>query len=571
MYENDDAKRTVHLADAFDAIQDGIVIMDREAKIIWANAWMKTYYPEHAPFVGRSFPDAFATMTGSSFERPCANAISTGEPQSFVRAYVDPTGAERWLEVRIYRLEGSGDGCTGAVAHFTDVTERRRMEEEREAEAARRRVLVQHSRDGIVVVDRDGAVVEANERYAQQLGYTLDEVYDLHIWDWDLSFPKSELLRMLADVDPSGDHFETVHKRKDGSNLHVEISSNGAEIGGQKFIFCVCRDITERREMEQRLEEEIAWRRGVMRESRDGMVVMNRTGGVVEANEEFARQIGYSLDECQRLHIWEWNPSVPKDVLLRLLADVDVAGEVIETTHTRKDGSTYEVEICSQGSEIAGAKYVLSVCRDVSKRNQLERTLEAEIAWRKILFGESRDGIVVLDEDAAVVEANQEYARQLGYTLEEVRGLHVWDWAADYSPREQLINRIRAMPPGGELFEARHKRKDGSVFHVEINSNGVEIAGKKYALCVCRDVSERKRTEAERERLIEELQEAVAEIRTLRGILPVCSYCNKVRDDDGYWHRVDEYIRDHSEADVSHGICPDCLKKYYGDLALEDD
>jgi len=364
----------------------------------------------------------------------------------FETAHYTKSGVAIPVEVSASYVDFEGEECSFVFAR--DITKRKELEQRLEGEIAWRRMLIRQSRDGIVVLDRGGGVVEANERYAQQLGYALDEVYRLHIWDWDSSFPKPELLRMLAEVDPSGDHFETVHTRKDGSTYNVEISSNGAEIGGQKYIFCVCRDITERKELEQRLEDEIAWRRMLVWQSRDGIVVLNRAGGVVEANEEFARQIGYSLDECQRLHIWEWNPGVPKDVLLQMLAEVGVAGESIESTHTRKDGSTYEVEISSQGSEIAGEKYVLAVCHDVSERNRIQ---------------------------------------------------------------------------------------------------------------------------AERERLIGELQEALAEIRTLRGILPVCSYCHKVRDDEGYWHRVDVYIRDHSEANVSHGICPDCLKKYYGDLSPEED
>lgn len=64
-------------------------------------------------------------------------------------------------------------------------------------------------------------------------------------------------------------------------------------------------------------------------------------------------------------------------------------------------------------------------------------------------------------------------------------------------------------------------------------------------------------------RLNAELQQALAEIKTLRGIIPICASCKKIRDDEGYWHDVAVYIRDHSEAEFSHGICPDCGKKLY--------
>jgi two-component system, response regulator PdtaR len=68
-------------------------------------------------------------------------------------------------------------------------------------------------------------------------------------------------------------------------------------------------------------------------------------------------------------------------------------------------------------------------------------------------------------------------------------------------------------------------------------------------------------------RLNKELQDALAEIKTLKGILPICATCKKIRDDEGYWHQVEVYIHDHSDAEFSHGICPDCLKKYYPEYA----
>lgn len=76
----------------------------------------------------------------------------------------------------------------------------------------------------------------------------------------------------------------------------------------------------------------------------------------------------------------------------------------------------------------------------------------------------------------------------------------------------------------------------------------------------------RAKMEAEREQLIVELQEALAEVKTLSGLLPICASCKKIRDDKGYWQTVERYISEHSEAEFTHGICPDCVKKLYPDL-----
>jgi AmiR/NasT family two-component response regulator len=69
----------------------------------------------------------------------------------------------------------------------------------------------------------------------------------------------------------------------------------------------------------------------------------------------------------------------------------------------------------------------------------------------------------------------------------------------------------------------------------------------------------------EREKLVAELQEALANVKTLRGLLPICASCKKIRDDHGYWQQVEVYIRDHSEVEFSHGLCPDCVGKYFPD------
>lgn len=74
---------------------------------------------------------------------------------------------------------------------------------------------------------------------------------------------------------------------------------------------------------------------------------------------------------------------------------------------------------------------------------------------------------------------------------------------------------------------------------------------------------ERKRLEREKENLIDELKAALAKVKTLSGMLPICASCKKIRDDTGYWHQIESYIREHSETEFSHGICPDCMIKLY--------
>jgi hypothetical protein len=94
----------------------------------------------------------------------------------------------------------------------------------------------------------------------------------------------------------------------------------------------------------------------------------------------------------------------------------------------------------------------------------------------------------------------------------------------------------------------------------------VTLAGREHLLESFLDITARKRAEEERERLIEQLQEALAEVKTLSGLLPLCSSCKRIRDDKGYWQQIEAYIREHSEAEFSHSVCPECAKKLYPEV-----
>jgi PAS domain S-box-containing protein len=89
--------------------------------------------------------------------------------------------------------------------------------------------------------------------------------------------------------------------------------------------------------------------------------------------------------------------------------------------------------------------------------------------------------------------------------------------------------------------------------------NGAIVAG----MLLVRDITERKQAELERERLIAELRETLDHVKVLRGLLPICMNCKKIRDDQGYWQKIEVYIRKHSEAEFSHGLCPECAHKLY--------
>jgi len=112
---------------------------------------------------------------------------------------------------------------------------------------------------------------------------------------------------------------------------------------------------------------------------------------------------------------------------------------------------------------------------------------------------------------------------------------------------------------------------------------GIEIANRPV-LTILRQVAEieielsqaqeeilrRQQAEIERDKVIEDLKKALSEVKTLQGFLPICCICKNIRDDQGYWNQIESYIRDRSDAEFSHSICPQCAKKQYPDLNISD-
>ncbi len=184
----------------------------------------------------------------------------------------------------------------GLAASFGVALERKRAEETLAEETVRRRILIEQSRDGIVILDQQGQVFEANRRFAAMLGYDAGEMRQLHVWDWDTQWGRETLLEQIRLVDAAGDHFETCHRRKDGSFYPVEISTNGAVLGGQKLVFCVCRDISQRRRAEAALRESEERFRTLATLSPAGIYLADTRGQCQYVNPRWCEMAGLSLE-----------------------------------------------------------------------------------------------------------------------------------------------------------------------------------------------------------------------------------------------------------------------------------
>jgi PAS domain S-box-containing protein len=173
--------------------------------------------------------------------------------------------------------------------------------------------------------------------------------------------------------------------------------------------------------------------------------------------------------------------------------------------------------------------------------------------------------------DGKIVEVNEGFVNITGYNYEDLSGkttidLHLWDKQED---RLAVVNELART---GKVYgkELQFRKKSGEMVTGLFSAEIVPISEQKYVLSSINDITERKRAEEDREKLISELKEALHRVKTLSGMLPICSSCKNIRDDKGYWTQIEAYIRDHSEAEFTHGICPECMKKLYPDVFDND-
>jgi PAS domain S-box-containing protein len=210
-----------------------------------------------------------------------------------------------------------------------------------------------------------------------------------------------------------------------------------------------------------------------------------------------------------------------------------------------------------------------AVFREKQYRAELER--QALSKHYESLTKYANDIILLYDHELRIVEANDRAVSSYGYTRDELFLLNAWDLRPPESKSILETTLKQAKDQKSLVFETVHQRKNGTPFPVEVSVRVIEVEGKEFHQSIIRDITERKQAEKAREKLIHELQEAFTKVKTLSGLLPICASCKKVRDDKGYWNQIETYIRDRSEAEFSHGICPECMKKLYPNFCEDEE
>lgn len=207
----------------------------------------------------------------------------------------------------------------------------------------------------------------------------------------------------------------------------------------------------------------------------------------------------------------------------------------------------------------------------IKERERINEELEIVTKQWFTTFDTIPDFISVLDKEMRFVRVNKTLADFLGKKPEELLGQHCYK--AIYNRDSPFPNcpHLQAIAENRPVTTEIHESHLGFPLLVTCSPCFHDDGTLLGSINVGRDISQQKKVEKEREEIISKLQEALSKVKLLSGILPICASCKKIRDDKGYWNQVESYIKEHSNADFSHGICPDCARELYPELFEDDD
>ncbi|HQI81622.1 MAG TPA: PAS domain S-box protein, partial [Deltaproteobacteria bacterium] len=198
--------------------------------------------------------------------------------------------------------------------------------------------------------------------------------------------------------------------------------------------------------------------------------------------------------------------------------------------------------------------------------SMVQRLSESEKRYRESIES-IQDAYLEVDLEGNMLFFNEPLCRMIQYSREEIMGKNFREFVSPGIAQDiySFFHEVFETGKPSTLRDFEVIRKDGTKIATEFSVSLMgDAAGKTAGFRVTgRDVSDLRQAARERERLISDLQQALADVRTLSGMLPICACCKKIRDDTGYWNQIESYITEHSTAVFSHSICPECHKRLY--------
>lgn len=364
------------------------------------------------------------------------------------------------------------------------------------------KLLSQHARDIILFIGIDGRIIEANEAAQKAYGYSRDDLCSLNIANLRARDTLHSIEAQMNRANEQGFLFETVHQRRDGSTFPVEVSSVGVDIRDQRVLLSIIRDITERRNAEEKLHWINDLMKYVISHAQSAIAVHDRDMKYIYVSDQYLSQYNVREKDVIGKHHYDVFPDLPqkwRDVHQRVLAGAVESAD--EDPYFREDGSVdWTRWECRPWYESDGSIGGLIVYTEViTERVHREEALRASEERFRSIVSTSQEWIWAIDLAGIHTYSNPAIEHILGYHPDEISGrgsLHLLH-EEDIPKVEQLLGRCMKQKTGWSNLVLRWKHRDGSWRYLE--SNAVPILDRNGVLVgfqgADRDITDRKKAE----------------------------------------------------------------------------
>jgi len=408
-------------------------------------------------------------------------------------------------------------GTKESVASLLDITDRKRMEEQLKSQKERLSNIIESTNMGTWEWNVQTGETVFNEKWANIIGYSLEEISPVSIETWMKYAHPDDLERSNALLEKHfrGEldyyHFECRMKHRDGHWVwvldHGKVVS-WTEDGNPLWMYGTHQDITERKQMREAIASERDLSNKII-DSLPGMFYLfDQSGHFLRWNKSFEALTGYTPEEISGLHPRELfrgeDRKLIEEGIRRVFEDGHAEAEAEMVTRENQTIPCY-----FNGNRIVfeGRPCLVGMGLDVTERKKAEAALQQSEEKFRSVFNQSPLGIYIHDLEGHIVDVNSTACRQLGYSEKEISELSVFDFhpkdrTGINQPVDEIMKLWKSWNPGDvHTISAEHQRKDGTVFPVEISTGIVRFGEKRMVLALVQDITGRKRLE-------EQLQQA---------------------------------------------------------------